>query len=280
VAHIVLDKPLTIARPEIHDWGTFFFLAQAEHWLVLPPEVALFRGPLASWAFALRHDGETCGFVTAVPYRDFAWIGNLIVARDLRGQGFGGRLFDHVCEHLQRAGIKAIWLTASDQGRPLYASRGFREFDRVSRWTLKLPERRHNGHALDSDSLESLVRADRRVWGTDRRMVLHALSTGGDILRTDGGIALLQSHGPLKVLGPWLAEPDTTPDFTATLRAVVTLANGGTLYTDILTSSGVEPLLRACGFTPAGSCSLMVRGEPAVDPHGGAVALASLGSLG
>jgi GNAT superfamily N-acetyltransferase len=280
VAHIVLEKPLTITRPEIHDWGTFFFMAQAEHWVVLPPEVALFRGALAAWVFALRHDGETCGFVTAVPYRDFAWIGNLIVAPDLRGQGFGGRLFDHVREHLQRASIGVIWLTASDQGRPLYASRGFREFDRVSRWTLTLPERRHAGHALCPEALETLCRADRRAWGTDRRLVLHALSTGGEILRTGGSIALLQNHGALKILGPWLMEPDTAPDYSAMLRAVAILASSGTLYMDILASSGIEPLLRACGFTPVGSHSLMVRGEPVVDPRGGTVALASLGSLG
>ena len=151
MAALTLDSSLTVNSPEIADWGNFFFLAQAEHWVVLPPEVALFRGPLAAWAFGLRHRGEPCGFATAVPYRTFAWLGNLILSPDLRGQGFGAMLFDHVCDRLRRSGTRQIWLTASEQGRPLYQRRGFREVDRIERWLLEVPNRRRRKSAANGD---------------------------------------------------------------------------------------------------------------------------------
>lgn len=275
-----MNEQLTLARPEIHDWGAFFFWAQAEHWQVLPPEAALFRGPLAGWALALRQEEQTCGFVTAVPYPDFAWIGNLIVAPERRGQGLGSRLFDQMCEKIRKTGIETIWLTASDQGKPLYGSRGFRECDRVERWQMFIPAHHHNRSPSLPADLETLCKADRRAWNTDRRLVLQYLATGGEIIRATHSVALVQNYGAVKILGPWLANRDATKEHVAIILAATRAAGGGTLYTDVLGSSGVGALLEECGFNRCGDCALMVAGPDSTRSPEKAVALASLGSLG
>jgi GNAT superfamily N-acetyltransferase len=278
VAALTLDSSLTVTSPEIADWGNFFFLAQAENWVVLPPEVALFRGPLAAWAFGLRRRGEPCGFATAVPYRTFAWLGNLILSPDLRGHGFGALLFDHVCDRLRRSGTREIWLTASEQGRLLYQRRGFCEVDRIERWLLEVPNRRRRKSAADGD-LESLCRADEQAWGSDRRLVLHYLATGGELLASGRSVALLQHHGTLRILGPWLCPEDRPGDLAGLALAAAGAVTGGTLYADILASSGAGPMLKACGFRCAGLTSLMAWGRATAAPKP-VIALASLGSLG
>lgn len=280
VADPLLNDQLTLVRPEIHDWGAFFFWAGDENWQVLPPEAALFRGPLAGWAFALRRDDQTCGFVTAVPYPDFAWIGNLIIAPEMRGKGLGSWLFDQVCVKIHRTGIDHIWLTASDQGKPLYASRGFKECDRIERWQMFIPAHHHSTGLPPAADLETLCKMDRKTWGTDRHLVLQYLATGGEIVRAGQSIALVQNYGALKVLGPWLAMEDTAKEHAAIILAATRAGGGGTLYTDVLASSGVGAMLEECGFTRTGDCALMVAGDGSAGPPEHAVALASLGSLG
>ncbi len=280
MATTLMNEHLTLVQPEIHDWGAFFFWAQDECWQVLPPEAALFRGPLAEWAFALRYDDQTCGFVTAVPYPDFAWIGNLMIAPEMRGQGLGSLLLDQVCHKLRQTGTETIWLTASDQGKPLYASRGFRECDRVERWKMFIPAHHHNYNPALPADLEILCKADCRAWGTDRHLVLQYLATGGEILRVGKSMALVQNYGAIKVLGPWLALEDTAKEHAAIILAATRAAGGGTLYTDILASSGAGAMLEDCGFTRCGDCALMVAGSAMVQSPESAVALASLGSLG
>jgi GNAT superfamily N-acetyltransferase len=280
LAATVINEHLTLVRPEIHDWGAFFFWAQDEGWRVLPPEASLFRGPLSGWAFALRCDGQTCGFVTAVPYPDFAWIGNLIITPEMRGRGLGSQLFDRICDNIRKTGIDTIWLTASDQGKPLYSSRGFRECDRVERWQMFIPAHHRNYAPNLPDALDALCKADRQAWATDRRMVLQYLATSGEIIRTAKSIALVQNYGAIKVLGPWLAMEDTTREQAAIILAATRAGGGGTLQTDILASSGAGALLEDCGFSRCGDCALMVVGPAPPKPPDRAVALASLGSLG
>lgn len=280
MAATLINEHLTLVRPEIHDWGAFFFWAQDEGWKVLPPEAALFRGALAGWAFALRYEDRTCGFVTAVPYPDFAWIGNLIIAPEMRGRGLGRHLFDQVCDKIRKTGIGSLWLTASDQGKPLYTSRGFQECDRVERWQMFIPAHRHRSSPNLSVDLDALCKADQQAWSTDRRMILQYLATGGEIIRTEKSIALVQNYGAVKVLGPWLAPEDTTKEHAAVILAATRAAGGGTLITDILSSSGAGALLEDCGFIRCGDCALMVAGSVSGPPPENAVALASLGSLG
>jgi len=116
------------------DWNILLRLAAAEGWRVTDRESKLFRGAFADSGFALRAPDGACGFITAVSHEANGWIGNLVVAGNNRGRGYGGALLDHTINSLRGRGARCIWLTASKLGRPLYERRGFSVVDGVDRW--------------------------------------------------------------------------------------------------------------------------------------------------
>ena len=126
---------MIVRHPDQSDWELFSALARAENWRVPQYELRLFRGPWAPFAHVLEDD-RLCGLVTAVAYESSAWIGNLIVPHNLRGQGYGSHLFQTVLAKLVGRGMTSVWLTASGQGRALYAKAGCAVVDSIERWVL------------------------------------------------------------------------------------------------------------------------------------------------
>jgi GNAT superfamily N-acetyltransferase len=80
-------------------------------------------------------DRGIIGTVTSTSYGiDLAWIGMMIVAADRRRRGFGRQLMRAVLDHLIVQDTQRVMLDASEAGRPLYHSLGFREVYKVERW--------------------------------------------------------------------------------------------------------------------------------------------------
>lgn len=261
------------------DWDCFLTLAQLEGWRVPAAEVALFRGPLSQCAFSLRQERRFCGLVTAVAYPKSGWIGNLLVPQAERGKGYGARLFDYAVAELQRQGVTTLWLTASDQGAPLYRRRGFVSVDQVQRWVLRTV-----GSAIEptgrSQSLTRLLVADAAVWGENRARLLAPLAQGALIVSFGQTWAMLQAGEGRQVLGPWTSSGQCPRDNRQVLMAVLAAASQeAELVSDVLVSSPNSSLLAAAGFKPQGHCQLMARG-PVSARLQSLTALASLGSLG
>ncbi|MBI5958885.1 MAG: GNAT family N-acetyltransferase [Chloroflexi bacterium] len=86
--------------------------------------------------FVMVEDGGlVIGTVSSVSYEtELAWIGQMIIAPDRQRQGLGGQLMRAVLDHLITRGTQRIMLDASEAGRPLYRSLGFRELYQVERW--------------------------------------------------------------------------------------------------------------------------------------------------
>lgn len=261
------------------DWDCFLTLAQLEGWRVPATEVELFRGPLAQCAFALREAGRFCGLVTAVAYPQSGWIGNLLVPAAERGKGYGAALFDFAVASLQQQGVTSYWLTASEQGAPLYRRRGFVSVDQVQRWGLRTA-----GSALEcpksSEELTRLLREDAAVWGESRGRLLAPLAKGAAIFAFGQTLAMLQAGERCQVLGPWTSSGHCPRENRQLLMSVLAAANqGAELVADVLVSSPTGSLLAAAGFNPLGCCELMARG-PVSARLESLTALASLGSLG
>lgn len=268
---------IKVAGPE--DWDCFLTLAQLEGWRVPAAEVELFQGPLAECAFALRESGRFCGLVTAVAYPKSGWIGNLLVAASERGKGYGARLFDHAVAVLQRQGVTTLWLTASEQGAPLYRRRGFVSVDQVQRWVLRTV-----GAALEpsggSGELNRLLLEDASIWGESRERLLTPLARGAAIFAFGSTLAMLQAGERRQVLGPWSSAGHCPRENRQLLMAVLAAANlDAELVADVLVSSPTRSLLAAAGFKALGRCELMARG-PVSARLDSLTALASLGSLG
>jgi len=246
-------------------------------------ELALYRHELADSAFVLRGEqDQPLGFVTICRQSGSAWIGNLIVDPQQRGAGHGRRLFEHAVRMLSSRGAATLWLTASAEGRPLYAGLGFRDVGRIERWVWNGVGMGRRGPSVgDKDELYALARADAAAWGNSRAGLLTMLARGGQIFAVGSTVALLQAGDDWRVLGPWLSA-NLCPRSARTLlsKAMEAFSGPGEIAVDVIGGSPVRPLLQAAGFRQGGETVLMMRGAAGKVRLAEVVALASLGSMG
>ena len=272
-----------IGSPTARDWAVFQAWASREGWRVPARELALYRCELADSAFVLRSEqGHPRGFVTICRQLGSAWIGNLIVAPEQRGAGHGRRLFQHALRVLATRGAATLWLTASAEGRPLYAGLGFRDVGRIERWVWKgVGMGRPGAAAAGKGELYALARADAAAWGNSRAGLLTLLARGGEVFTVGSTVALLQAGDDWRVLGPWLSA-NLCPRSARTLlsKAMEAFSGPGEIAVDVIGGSPVRPLLQAAGFRQGGETVLMMRGEAGKVRLAEVVALASLGSMG
>src|SRR5207249_1685387 len=88
--------------------------------------------------FLAEWDGAPAGTITTICYgQELAWIGMLLVHPDFRGRGIGRALLARCVEHLKAAGIRAIKLDATPDGKMLYEQFGFREEGSIMRCEIR-----------------------------------------------------------------------------------------------------------------------------------------------
>ncbi len=259
------------------DWRLFMQWAIAEGWTVPFQEQRLFQNQWRPYFFVLRSAGQVQGFVSAVLYKNSGWIGNLLVGPERRGHGFGSALFDFALDFLRQSAPSRIWLTASQEGQPLYQRRGFRSVDRIDRW-------RGQGHGaveLESQQLVSeLIELDHSCWGESRAPLLAILTDDGEICCSGQSLGLLQPGLVAWQLGPWLS-PNKCPRENRLLltQALEKTPAGRPLVIDQLVSAEAGMLLRSANFELSCSNELMCLSKEPVKLQG-VNALASLGSIG
>ena len=267
-----------IGRPERADWATFCRWAEAEGWRVPARELELYAGALAGGAFVLRQGPQALGFVTAVAHQRSGWIGNLLIDPQRRGRGYGVLLLEQALAHLAAQGCESLWLTASEQGRPLYQRRGFRAVDRVVRWSRAGGT--SGGFPPPPADAAALLAADARTWEESRRDLLTGVANGGGLFCQGQSLLLLQAGADLQILGPWYSREFCPRENRLLLTAALDVAGPAELVVDLVASAPLAPLLAAAGFERRGECALMVRGPLPAGSLAGLVALASLGSMG
>lgn len=267
-----------LRAPQPKDWRAFFAYTAIEGWRVPLVEQHLFRGSWQQYARVLEVDGQFCGMVTAVPYRKSGWIGNLIVPPELRGRGFGSELFAAAVKSLGERGVRSIWLTASQQGQPLYEKNGFSVVDQIERWLLPPGQKTGGETSIPSVLISRLLQADQSAWGEDRSSLLVPLAERGSIHVHGNSVAMLQKGTDLQMIGPWYADIANARQHLSRLVAAADLEQD--LIIDLFRSSGLQPELRASGFRNTGRNQLMVRNGPEPASLTRMVSLASLGSIG
>lgn len=268
---------MTIRLPTTADWKIFLSWAELEGWRVPFKEQLLFQHQWRPFFFALHDKGATRGFVSAVGYHYSGWIGNLLIDPQHRGEGYGKRLLEEALKFLNQRRLKRIWLTASDQGAPLYQRYGFEQVDTVTRWCATGSG---GGQAADVPAtLNCLITLDQDCWGEGRRDLIHALAVESILLQQPDHLALLQAGLDVWQLGPWSAartDPRSARLLLDTALAVTPADKK--LFVDVLDSAGLELLMRQHAFSRRGHNKLMYRGiAPTLR---GVMALASFGSIG
>lgn len=269
---------MTIKPLHNDDWDVFSAWAKGEGWQISLQEQRLFQNQWRPCFSVLWKQGKRCAFISAVIYANSAWIGNLIVHPQLRQQGYGSTLFKAALDQLSRQEkIKRIWLTASQQGAPLYRRNGFVKIDQIERWQ----SRGQGGCSLTQPvRIDELAAFDRQCWGESRRTLLAMVADDGRLVKREDTLAVLQPGIDFWLLGPWLQRRSSSVQGRWVIaRALTTVPQGKLIVTDILASSGTSLMLKQAGFELCGENQLMCRSNVPVAVDG-VVSLASLGSIG
>ena len=163
--------------------------ADAEAALLLSAEAG-WNQTAEDWEFMLREgrgvgvrdaSGRWIGSSLALPVgEDLSWISMVLVAKGQRRRGIGTRLLRRCIEAVQRAG-HAAGLDATEFGRLVYPSLGFRDLHPISRLWLEIPVSAeplwtdHQIRPLIAADLVALAAFDASRSGMERGHVLDYL---------------------------------------------------------------------------------------------------------
>lgn len=75
--------------------------------------------------------GSLCLF-SRIPYQENltgqeGYILNIFTSKNYRKQGMANQILDVIIDEAKKRGVRRLWLSSSDQGKPIYLNKGFRE---------------------------------------------------------------------------------------------------------------------------------------------------------
>lgn len=162
--------------------------------------------------FGIRCDGRLVATASSLCYGpELAWIGMVLTDRAHRGRGLARTLMNRCLEFLEKR-VRLIRLDATDMGKPLYASLGFRDKYVVERWIR--PPGPLAGPAVNLDSFHLRAELDRAAFGADRSQLLDALSRIESVSSSSPGYAMGRPGTLAAYFGPCVStRPQTARSF-------------------------------------------------------------------
>lgn len=116
---------------------THKFLSEEAYWSKGVPREILERAVGNSMVFGAYRDGAQAGFVRVVSDKaTFAWICDVFVLPEHRGQGLGKYLMECVTAHPELQGLRR-WMLATRDAHGLYAQYGFTDLHDATRFMEK-----------------------------------------------------------------------------------------------------------------------------------------------
>ena len=91
--------------------------------------------------FVAEKDSKKIGIGVATQYKTNGFIGELVVIKEMRGHGYGSKLFEHAIQYLRSNGTQNIYLDADLTAVPLYEQYGFKKVTRSLRFLGKITAR-------------------------------------------------------------------------------------------------------------------------------------------
>jgi GNAT superfamily N-acetyltransferase len=259
------------------DIDIFLELAEVEGWVCDRWEFEFLFRTFPQGCLVARDGERPVGFVTSIKYGASGWVGNLLVRKELRGNGVGTMLMEQALAALSAAGARTVWLTASPSGKPIYETLGFTAVDVVNRWVG-----RGVGGAVpapETVTRSEMLAIDQAGWGDRRDTLIDAVAGRGRVLSVAGTFLVCQPCAEGLQLGPWSGTGQGAEVLLG--YALAAAEAGARIYLDVPIRNTVQTgLLLRMGFSIRGSTLLMCRGEaPAYAPER-VFALASMGSMG
>ena len=189
---------------------------------------------------------------------DLAWIGMVLTLPDFRGQGLARRLMERCLEF---SSARTVKLDASDMGKHLYETLGFRDECAIERWVRPAgaPEQ---SAGTPLQAREIVAAYDAEVFGADRSDLLTELQRYETAALSDRSYALARPGRLFHYFGPCVA--DDAAEFATLLEwCVARHGHEGQIALDLFphAAAAVE-VARRFGFEPVRRLWRMVR-EPA-----------------
>jgi len=217
--------------------------------------------------FVAERGGRICGTVTTIEYAGrFGWVGMMLVHPDCRRQGVGRALLRHAIDYLRSVPTETVKLDATDLGRKLYDSLGFRPEYALQRWGGAAPHSREQAPRATQRDLDDIAALDLIAFGADRRRVLARLMADHAdhawILRDDAG-TLLGYTMARPGRKAWQIGPTVARDSDAArplLAAAMAALAGDDVLIDIIADSPVAAELERFGLRPLRSLTRMFLG--------------------
>ncbi len=117
----------------IHRW-----LSQESYWAKGRSRELVARSIQNSLSFGLYKAGAQVGFARVVTdYATFAWLADVFIIPEYRGQGLSKWLVEVIIAHPQLQGFRR-WVLATRDAHDLYKHFGFRSLPQPERWMERL----------------------------------------------------------------------------------------------------------------------------------------------
>jgi GNAT superfamily N-acetyltransferase len=110
------------------------YLSNSSYWAAGRPLEVVQRSIEHSLPFGLYRGDRQVGFARVITdYATFAWLADVFVLDEFRGQGLGKWLVDVIISHPELQGFRR-WVLATKDAHELYRRVGFDELKRPERW--------------------------------------------------------------------------------------------------------------------------------------------------
>jgi GNAT superfamily N-acetyltransferase len=213
-------------------------------------------------SLAVEVEGELASTTTLIRYgRLLGWIGMVLTAPHYQGRGFARSLVTEACRIADSDGIETLKLDATDQGKALYESVGFRVEQPVERWERSLKLSPKPSALTSSSALSASARSlDDRAFGADRSDLLRELAVINAPIASDSAYVLTRPGRLRQYLGPCIApEPSVARSL---VNHALAAQNSGVWYWDLLPeNANAASLAREFQFEPIRRLDRMVRGN-------------------
>jgi GNAT superfamily N-acetyltransferase len=157
--------------------------------------------------YGVAIDGRLVTTATLICYgRRLGWIGMVLTQPEFRRRGLARGLVAHVMDRAEELGVETLKLDATDEGRGLYESLGFRVEQAVERWQLGSGCGSPRASSSGSPSFE----LDAEACGFDRSSLLQSLVAVSDAGVTSDGYILDRPGRVCRYLGPCVAQGRST----------------------------------------------------------------------